>query len=128
MLTNDHGGRSGFPAGSGCSLARELVMMADGDGGTPVAGLLARPILWRQAGGQQRGAGMLDRRQERAAIDRVLDAARKGFSGTLVLRGEPGHGKTTLLQYAIDSAPDLRISSVVGVEPESSMEFAALHQ
>src|SRR5215469_2829759 len=103
-------------------------MMADGDGGTPVAGLLAHPTLWRQAGGQQRGAGMLDRQQERAAIDRVLDAARGGFSGVLVLRGEPGHGKTTLLQYAIDSAADLRVSSVVGVESEISMAFAAVHQ
>src|SRR5215469_16537407 len=109
MITNDHGGGPGFPAGSGCSLARELVMMADGDGGTPVAGRLAQQTLLRQAGGQQRGAGMLDRRQERAAIDRVLDSAREGLSGALVLRGEPGTGKTTLLEYAIDSAADLRI-------------------
>src|SRR5215472_11693613 len=104
-----------------------LVMMADGEG-TPVAGRLAQQTLLRQAGGQQRGAAMLDRRQERAAIGRVLDAAREGFSGALVLRGEPGHGKTTLLQYAIDSAADLRVSSAVGVESEISMEFAAVHQ
>ena len=72
--------------------------MVDGDGGAPVAGWLAYPTLWRQAGGQQqRGPGMLDRRRERAAIDRVLDSVRKGFSGTLVLRGGPGTGKTTLL-------------------------------
>src|SRR5262245_28671348 len=106
-------------------MARELVTMADGDEGSPVAGQLVQPTLWRpslrQAGGQQqRGPGMLDRRQERAAIDRVLDFAREGFSGTLVLRGGPGTGKTTLLAYAIDSAPDLRISSAVGVESEIS--------
>ena len=81
-----------------------------------------------QAGGQQRGRAMVDRHQERAAIDRVLDAVREGFSGTLVLRGGPGTGKTTLLEYAIDSAPDLRLSSAVGVESEISLEFAALHQ
>ena len=103
-------------------------MMADGDGGTPVAGWLARPALWRQAGGQQRRPGMLDRQQERAAIDRVLDAVREGFSGTLVLRGGPGTGKTTLLEYAIDSSADLRLSRAVGVESEISLEFAALHQ
>jgi DNA-binding CsgD family transcriptional regulator len=104
-------------------------MMADGDGGIPGAGLLAQQALWRQAGGQQqRGAAMLDRQQERAAIGRVLDAVRKGFSGTLVLRGGPGEGKTTLLEYAIDSAADLRISSAAGVESEISLEFAALHQ
>ncbi len=71
---------------------------------------------------------MLDRRRERAAIDRVLDSVRKGFSGTLVLQGGHGTGKTRLLEYAIDSAPDLRISSVIGVESEISLEFAALHQ
>ena len=103
-------------------------MMADGDGGTPVAGRLARPTLWRQADGQQRRPGMLDRQQERAAIDRVLDFAREGFSGALVLRGWPGTGKTTLLEYAIDSAPDLRISSVIGVESEIRLAFAAVHQ
>ena len=76
-------------------------MMADG-GGTPVAGRLAqqtlwRPSLWRAGGQWQGGPAMLDRHQERAAIDRVLDFAREGFSGTLVLRGGPGTGKTTLL-------------------------------
>ena len=59
---------------------------------------------------------LLDRRAERAAIDRVLDAVRSGFSGTLVLRGGPGVGKSTLLQYAVAAAPDLRVSSVAGVE------------
>src|SRR5215472_10928596 len=107
--------------------------MADGDEGTPLAGRLARPMLWRPAlrpvsGRQQRGPVMLDRRQERAAIDGVLDFAREGFSGALVLRGGPGTGKTTLLEYAIDSAADLRLSGAVGVESEISLEFAALHQ
>ena len=106
--------------------------MADGDEGTPVEDRLVQPTLWRpllrQAGGQQHRPVMLDRHQERAAIDRVLDAARKGFSGALVLRGVPGTGKTTLLEYAIDAAPDLRISSVIGVESEINLEFAALHQ
>src|SRR5215472_16856374 len=123
----------GFPAGSGCSLARDRATMADDDERTPAAGGLVQPTLWRpllrEAGGRPQGGPiMLDRRPERAAIDRVLGAAREGFSGALVLRGEPGHGKTTLLQYAIDSAADLRVSSAVGVESESSMEFAAVHQ
>src|SRR6201982_3561033 len=71
---------------------------------------------------------LLDRRAERAAIDRVLDAVGGGFSGTLVLRGGPGVGKSTLLEYAVTAAPDLRVSSIVGVESEISMEFAGLHQ
>jgi DNA-binding CsgD family transcriptional regulator len=71
---------------------------------------------------------LLDRRTERAAIDRVLDAVRRGFSGALVLRGGPGVGKSTLLEYAVTGAPDLRASGIAGVESEISMEFGGLHQ
>ena len=107
--------------------------MADGGKGRVEAGQLAQQTEWRPAlrqasGHRKRGPGMLDRRRERAAIDRVLNSVRKGFSGALVLQGGHGTGKTTLLEYAIDSAPDLRISSVIGVESEINLEFAALHQ
>jgi DNA-binding CsgD family transcriptional regulator len=71
---------------------------------------------------------LLDRRTERAAIDQVLDAARGGLCGTLVLRGGPGVGKSTLLEYAVAAAPDLRVSAITGVESEISLEFAGLHQ
>jgi DNA-binding CsgD family transcriptional regulator len=82
----------------------------------------------RRPGRPGPGFALLGRPTERAAIDRVLDAVRGGLSGTLVLRGEPGVGKTTLLRYAIDAAPDLRVSSIAGVESEISMEFGGLHQ
>jgi DNA-binding CsgD family transcriptional regulator len=71
---------------------------------------------------------LLDRQAERAVIDQVLDAVRGGFSGTLVLRGGPGVGKTTLLRYAVQAAPDMRASSIAGVESEISMDFGGLHQ
>ena len=77
---------------------------------------------WRE------GLVLLDRRAERAAIDRVLDAVRSGLSGTLVLRGGPGVGKSTLLEYAVTAAPDLRVCRIAGVESEISMEFGGLHQ
>jgi DNA-binding CsgD family transcriptional regulator len=82
----------------------------------------------RRAGRPGQELPLLDRQAERAAIDRVLDAVRGGFSGTLVLRGGPGVGKTTLLRYAIDAARDLRISHIACVESEISMEFSGLHQ
>src|ERR1700757_3648912 len=82
----------------------------------------------RRAGQPGREFTLLDRRTERAAIDRGLDAVRDGLSGTLILRGGPGVGKTTLLRYAIDAARDLRVSSIAGVESEISMEFGGLHQ
>jgi DNA-binding CsgD family transcriptional regulator len=71
---------------------------------------------------------LLDRLAERAALSRLLDTARGGRSGVLVLRGEPGAGKTALLGCAIESAADLRISRVAGVESEMELAFAALHQ
>ena len=46
------------------------------------------------------------RRDERAVLDGLLDGARAGSSGVLVLRGEAGIGKTALLEHAIGSASD----------------------
>jgi DNA-binding CsgD family transcriptional regulator len=80
------------------------------------------------SGGQQAKPVLLDRRTERAAIDRVLGSVRGGFSGTLVLRGGPGVGKTALLGYAIDSAPDMQVCGAAGVEAEISLDYGALYQ
>jgi AAA ATPase-like protein len=51
-----------------------------------------------------------------------------GESRTLVMEGEPGVGKTALLEYAVGMAPDFRLSRAVGVESEMELPFAALHQ
>jgi DNA-binding CsgD family transcriptional regulator len=74
------------------------------------------------------GPGLLDREAERSAIDSVLESVRGGFSSTLVIRGCIGVGKTSLLGYAVDSAPDMGICGVTGIESEIGLEFAALHQ
>ena len=71
---------------------------------------------------------LLDRLPERAALSELLDAARAGRSGVLVVRGEPGIGKTALLEYAIESAAGLRVVRVAGVESEMELAFAALQQ
>jgi DNA-binding CsgD family transcriptional regulator len=71
---------------------------------------------------------LLGRLPERAALSQLLDAARAGRSGVLVVRGEPGVGKTALLEYAIESAADLRVARVAGVESEMELAFAALQQ
>jgi DNA-binding CsgD family transcriptional regulator len=65
---------------------------------------------------------------ECATLDRVLNAVRRGESGALVLRGEPGVGKTALLEYAVRSAPDLMLARAAGVESEMEFAFAALQQ
>ena len=42
--------------------------------------------------------------------------------------GEPGVGKTALVEYAIESAAGLRLARVTGVESEMELAFAALQQ
>jgi DNA-binding CsgD family transcriptional regulator len=71
---------------------------------------------------------LLGRRGECAELDRLLDAVRAGRSGALVVRGEPGVGKTALLRYVIESASDLTVARALGVESEMEVPFAALHQ
>jgi DNA-binding CsgD family transcriptional regulator len=70
----------------------------------------------------------LDRRRELEALDGLLEAVRGGFCGTLVLRGDPGIGKTALLDHVVDSAGDFRVTRVEGLESEIALAFAALHQ
>jgi DNA-binding CsgD family transcriptional regulator len=68
------------------------------------------------------------RRSECETLDRLLGHVRAGASRALVLRGEPGVGKTALLEYTIESAPDFRVARAVGVESEMELAFAALQQ
>src|SRR3954468_22678144 len=68
------------------------------------------------------------RDQERAHIDALLEAARDGRSGTLVLRGDAGIGKSALLACAIEQADGLRVLRALGVESESELPFSALHE
>ena len=68
------------------------------------------------------------RDDERATIAALLDGARASRSGVLVLRGEPGVGKSALLDDARERAADMRVLGARGVESESELPFAALHQ
>src|SRR5260370_26585049 len=108
-----------------------MVAMADSGGDVRIPDRLAHPALGRPEpagpGGRQAELVVLDRRAEKAAIDQVLGSVRDGFSGTLVLRGGPGVGKTALLEYAIDSAPDLQVSGAAGGGAEISLGFWAPH-
>ncbi|MDH6138258.1 DNA-binding CsgD family transcriptional regulator [Kitasatospora sp. GP30] len=63
---------------------------------------------------------------EQASVDALLAAARQGRSGVLVLRGEPGIGKSALLEYAAERADGFRVIRATGVEYEADLPFAGL--
>jgi DNA-binding CsgD family transcriptional regulator len=71
---------------------------------------------------------LVDRLTERSALDSMIASARGGMGSALVLRGEPGIGKTALLEYTIESASGFQIARVAGVESEMELAFAGLHQ
>ena len=56
-------------------------------------------------------------------LDGVLDQARGGSSAVLVVRGEPGIGKTALLDYAARRAVGFRVIRAGGVESEMELAF-----
>ena len=71
--------------------------------------------------------GLVGRDHECAVIDGLLDGASEGNSGALVLRGEAGTGKTSLLHCAAERAGELTVLKVSGVQGESDLDFAGLH-
>jgi DNA-binding NarL/FixJ family response regulator len=64
------------------------------------------------------------RRAEMDALDHLIAAVRDGMSGALVLRGEAGIGKTSLLDYAADSAAGFQVVRVTGIESEMELDLA----
>lgn len=69
---------------------------------------------------------MIGRDAEAAAAAAAITAAREGRSGTLLISGEAGIGKTLLLAHARDAAADLLVLETSGVEAESRLPFAGL--
>jgi len=70
----------------------------------------------------------LGRGKEREALDCLLRSALGGRSGALVVRGEAGIGKSTLLSYTARTAAGFRVAHLCGVEAEKELSFAALQQ
>jgi len=71
---------------------------------------------------------LVDRRAECARLDQLVADARNGASAAIVVRGEPGAGKTSLLDYLLLHATGCRVVRAAGVESEMELPFAALHQ
>jgi DNA-binding CsgD family transcriptional regulator/tetratricopeptide (TPR) repeat protein len=58
----------------------------------------------------------------------MIEGVHAGESATLVIRGEPGIGKTALLQHCAGQASGCRVERIAGVESELELPYAALHQ
>jgi DNA-binding CsgD family transcriptional regulator len=72
----------------------------------------------------------MDRISERGALDRLVEAVRAGESRALVVRGDPGVGKSVLLEYLAGQASGAgcRVARATGVQTEMELAFAGLHQ
>src|SRR6266576_3878849 len=76
----------------------------------------------------RRVTALTGRHSERDVLDRLIEALGAGESRALVLRGEPGVGKTALLEYLVEQAPGFRVVRAAGVQSEMELAFAGLHQ
>src|SRR4029450_5123480 len=72
--------------------------------------------------------GLIGRHAECDALDQLLSGVRAGESRVLVLHGEPGVGKTALLEFVGRQAAGCRVIRASGVESEMELTYAALHQ
>src|SRR6266478_9403477 len=71
---------------------------------------------------------LLGRQRERSELERLLDAARDGHGAVLLVQGDPGVGKTALLDYAVEAGEGFRVVRTAGVEGEMELDYAALQQ
>jgi hypothetical protein len=76
----------------------------------------------------RRMAQLPGRSSELSVLDRLIDAVRAGQSRVLVVSGEPGVGKTALLDYLAGRASECRVERAAGVQSEMELAFAGLHQ
>ena len=71
---------------------------------------------------------LIGRTGQCARIDSLLASVRSGAGAGLLILGEPGIGKTTLLDYAARHAPDFRRLTALGMESQTAVPYAGLHE
>ena len=71
---------------------------------------------------------LVGREEERARLGALVESARHGVAGTVVLRGEPGVGKSVLLEALVRDAGQATVLTTQGMEVEAPLAFAALHR
>jgi DNA-binding CsgD family transcriptional regulator len=92
--------------------------------------LVAAGPVTTYSGRRGRATGLTGRVSERQVLDRLVDAVRAGESRALVMRGDPGAGKTVLLDYLAGRASEAAclVTRATGVQSEMELAFAGLHQ
>jgi Cdc6-like AAA superfamily ATPase len=71
---------------------------------------------------------LVGRTTECESLQSLLSSARASNSQVVVLRGEPGVGKTALLDYVLEQAIGFRVAQVAGVKSDMELAFAGLQQ
>ncbi len=71
---------------------------------------------------------LFGRQREIAILERLLNTVREGHGAVLMVDGEPGVGKTALLEYASAAAQEFRVVRTAGVEGEMELDYAALQR
>jgi DNA-binding CsgD family transcriptional regulator len=84
--------------------------------------------MTRHSGLRGRLPALTDRASERAVLDRFVSGVRAGEGRALMVRGEPGVGKTVLLDYLAGRASGCRVARAAGVQSEMELAFAGVHQ
>jgi DNA-binding CsgD family transcriptional regulator len=77
---------------------------------------------------RDRAAPLRGRGRELSALGRLIEGVRAGESRVLVVRGEPGIGKTVLLDHLAGQASGCQVARATGVQSEMELPFAGLHQ
>ncbi len=77
---------------------------------------------------RERAAELIGRRAECEVLKGLVEEVRAGASRSLVVSGDPGVGKTALLEYVVDRATGFRVARAAGVQSEMELAFAGLHQ
>lgn len=72
--------------------------------------------------------GLRGRHNECSVLDRFLDSVRSGRSQVLVVRGEPGVGKSALLGHLLRGSSGCRVVQAAGIEYEMELPYAGLQQ
>ncbi|MFD6532093.1 AAA family ATPase [Streptomyces sp. NPDC060184] len=81
-----------------------------------------------RAGARPHRVPLTGRHEELRVLSDLVAGVRDGMSAALVVVGEAGIGKTTLLDHVAETSADLRVVRTAGAESEERLGFAGLHR